>query len=141
MLPGAPGAVAAVTARVVANDVPQAFDAVTETVPLVAVGIAETDAVVDVPVQPEGSVHVYDVAPVTAPTEYVCEDPAQTVVAPLMLPGADGAAPMLTPSVDAVEVPHVVFATTETVPPVPLGVRVMLLVVLVPVQPVGSVQV
>jgi hypothetical protein len=47
-----------VTARLAAGDVPQAFVGVTETVPLADPAVAVMEVVVEVPVQPGGSVQV-----------------------------------------------------------------------------------
>jgi hypothetical protein len=66
---------------------PQSLFGVTETFPLLAPAIAVMEAVVDVPVQPEGRVHVYEVAPPTAVTLKVWEEPWHTVVLPVITPG------------------------------------------------------
>jgi hypothetical protein len=58
-----------------------------------------------------------------------------------MVPGCAGAAEMVTARVEAVELPHALFAVTVTLPPVAPAVVVMLFVVLVPDQPLGNVQV
>ena len=44
----------------------------------------------DVPLHPEGRVHVYDVAPGAVATEYVCGTPLHTAVGPLTVVGAEG---------------------------------------------------
>ena len=59
------GVVLMFTASVCAALVPQALLATTEIVPPVVVAVAVMLGVVDVPVQPPGNVHVYDVAPLT----------------------------------------------------------------------------
>jgi hypothetical protein len=41
----------------------------------------------ELPVHPDGNVHVYDDAPVTEAILYVCEDPWQTLVFPIIGPG------------------------------------------------------
>jgi hypothetical protein len=46
--------------------------------------------VVDVPDQPPGNPHVYDVAPATAATEYTFEEPLQTVLFPETEAGCAG---------------------------------------------------
>ena len=58
-----------------------------------------------------------------------------------MFPGCEGA--VLPPTVNVLTglFPHEFTATTESVPPVPLVVTVMLFVEEVPVQPAGFVQV
>ena len=58
IVPGVAGAFIETTANVCAADEPQALLAVTVMLPLVAFAAVVIDAVVDVPVQPLGSVHV-----------------------------------------------------------------------------------
>ena len=58
-----------VTARVCAVLLPQALSAVTIMFPLPVPVVALMLLVVDVPVHPEGIVHVYDIAPLTVATE------------------------------------------------------------------------
>ena len=53
-------------------------------------------------------------------------------------PGVAGAVFTVTTSVAGDELPQILLAVTETVPPVELAVVVILLVVEVPVQPPGS---
>ena len=60
-----------VTAKVATVVLIQVPLATTVTLPAVALGVADMLTVVDVPVQPPGNVHVYDVAPATAETLYV----------------------------------------------------------------------
>ena len=60
------------------------------------------------------------------------------LVLPLIVPGVAGAVLIVTASVAADELPHVLLAVTETVPPLEPAVVLMLLVVEVPVQPPGS---
>ena len=48
-----------------------------------------------VPDQPDGKVHVYEVAPTAIAVLYTFVEPGQTVVAPLILPVRTGTAPML----------------------------------------------
>ena len=95
----------------------------------------------EVPVQPFGSVHVYEVAPLTGATENVSEPPLHKVAVPLIAPGKGGAVAIVTANVCAEEVPQLLPAVTETVPPADPEVAMMLFVVDVPVQPFGSVQV
>jgi hypothetical protein len=63
------GTVVVKTAIVLAILVPQALDAVTEISPPVVPAVTVIEFVVELPVQPEGRVHVYDVAPLTGVTE------------------------------------------------------------------------
>jgi hypothetical protein len=70
---------------------PQALSAVTEIFPPLASGVTSIEFDVDVPAHPEGSVHVYEVAPATAATENVVNEPLQTTNAPLIAEGCAGA--------------------------------------------------
>jgi hypothetical protein len=74
-VPGCAGPVIGFTASVAAVELPQALLATTLTLPAVNVGVAEMLVVVEVPVQPPGKVHVYDVAPATAAMLYVVAVP------------------------------------------------------------------
>jgi hypothetical protein len=67
--------------------------------------------------------------------------PLHKEVAPEIVPGAAGAAVAATTRVRTTDAPHELFAVTEMVPPEVPVVTVMLLAVLVPDQPAGSVQV
>ena len=58
-----------VTACVDPDDDPQLLLAITVIFPLVPFDVALMDVVVDVPVQPNGSDQVYEVAPLTAEIE------------------------------------------------------------------------
>ncbi len=58
-----------------------------------------------------------------------------------MLPGAGKPVPLTTVKWLADEEPHALFAVTDIVPPAVPAVVVMLLVVEVPLQPLGKVQV
>ena len=58
-----------VTTKFCAELLPQVLLALTEMLPLFAPTVAVIDVVVEVPVHPEGSVHVYVVAPDTAVME------------------------------------------------------------------------
>ena len=62
-------------------------------------------------------------------------------VLPVIVPGCAGIEAMVTAKVLVLEAPQALLAMTETVPPVPPAVAEMLLVVLLPVQPPGRVQV
>ncbi len=73
--------------------------------------------------------------------EYVFEEVWQTVVLPVMAPGVAGRVVMLITNVLAAEVPQRLEAVTEMVPPDAPAVALMLVVVLEPDQPPGSVQV
>lgn len=68
MAPGAAGAPPTEIVRVAAAEVPQAFVAVTATVPPVVPTVVLIEAVVEVPTQPVGKVQVYEVAPGTGVT-------------------------------------------------------------------------
>lgn len=66
--------------------------------------------------------------------------PEQATAAPVMREGCAGVPFALIASVLDMPVPQKFAPVTLTLPLVPLGTTVMLLVVLVPVQPVGSDQ-
>jgi hypothetical protein len=120
---------------------PQELFAVTVIFPLVELTVTEILLVVDVPVQPPGNVHVYDVAPATAVTEYVFVVPEQIVVVPEIVPGVVGIVFTVIAKVCAVEFPQVLLAVTVIFPDVALAVAEILFTVEVPVQPPGNVQV
>ena len=63
--PGWDGAMLTVTLSVLAALVPQELFAVTEMEPLFAPTFVAIDVVVELPLQPEGNVHAYEVAPET----------------------------------------------------------------------------
>jgi hypothetical protein len=90
IVPGCAGTEVVVTASVCAVLLPQVFDAVTETFPLVEPVVTVMEFVVEVPVHPEGNVHAYAVAPDTAAMEYVCAVPEHTAALPLIVPGCAG---------------------------------------------------
>ena len=138
IVPGAGGAVLTVTASVAADELPHVLLAVTETVPPPEPATVLIVFVVDVPVQPPGSDHVYDVAPPTVTIEKVSKLPLQTGVRPVIVPGVAGAVLIVTASVAAGELPHVLLAVTETVPPPEPAPVFIVFVVDVPVQPPGS---
>jgi hypothetical protein len=142
MVPGAEGMLDAVTTSVCWLETPQAAFATTVIVPPVPVGVVVMLFVEDVPDQPPGNVHVYEVAPDTGVTLYVCATPLQTAVGPLMGPGAGAAAPDVTARLVGDDVrPQAFVAVTETVPLEDDVVTVMLDVVLLPVHPGGNVHV
>ena len=97
--------------------VPHELFAVTEIVPPFAPDVAVIELEVELPVQPEGRVQVYEVAPDTDEILYVSDDPSQTVVSPLIGPGCAGSAVADTLKVRAILAPHELFAVTEIVPP------------------------
>ena len=96
---------------------------------------------VDVPDHPVGKVQVYEVAPFTAATENVLVLLAHTLSGPLIGPGIAGVAVKVTASVCAMLFPQALLAVTDMVPPPVPCVADMLLVVEVPLHPVGKVQV
>lgn len=65
----------------------------------------------------------------------------QTEAGPAIVPGIAGAEPKLTANVWADELPHALFAVTVTLPPPVPAVAFILLVVELPLQVLGSVQV
>ena len=138
---GVAGAVFTTTASVCAGELIQPLEAFTVTLPLLVPAVAMIVSVVEVPVQPFGSVQIYEVAPLTGATMKVSKMPLHKVSVPLMAPGVGGAAAMVTTSVCAEEVPHLLPAVTETVPPADPAVAMIVSVVEVPVQPLGSDQV
>ena len=73
--------------------------------------------------------------------EYVLEEPEQMVAVPLIAPGVAGGVFTAMACDDAALVPHEFVAVTVTLPLVALAVVLMLLVVDVPVHPLGNVQV
>ena len=79
-----------VTANACAALEPQLLTAATVIFPPAAPAVAVMLLVVLVPVHPEGSVHVYDVAPVTAGVVYVWLLPAHSEVEPEMDKGWEG---------------------------------------------------
>lgn len=69
IVPGVAGTGFTFIANVCAREEPQELFAVTVMFPLVEPAVALMELVTDVPVQPDGNVHVYDVAPLTGVTE------------------------------------------------------------------------
>jgi len=140
--PGAAGAAFTVMVCVEADELPQTLLAVTIIFPLLALAVAAIELVVDVPLHPEGSVHVYEVAPATAATLYVLLLPEQMVVVPEIVPGVDGAEVVTAIANEAAALlPQELSAVTVIFPLVELEVVVMVFVVDVPLQPDGNVQV
>lgn len=72
---------------------------------------------------------------------YVLDEPEHTVMLPEMLPGVAGKGVTVTARVCAVELPQLLFAVTVTFPLVELAVALIELVVEVPLQPPGKIQV
>ena len=80
-------------------------------------------------------------APLTELTAYVSESPEQRTTSPLMDPGWSGMLFTVTVSVLAGDEPHMLLAVTEIFSLVGLTVALIEVVVDVPVQPLGKVQV
>jgi hypothetical protein len=97
--------------------------------------------VLEVPVHPPGKVQVYETAPATLVIEYVFELPEQIVLFPVINPGVPGIEFTLTRKIEGVDEPQVLFAVTVILPPVIPATAVIELVVDVPDQPPGNVQV
>ncbi len=121
-------------------DCPHPFTALTVTLPVVELPVALILFVVEVPVQPVGRPHTYEVAPATVSILKVAWLPLQILSGPLMAPGVAGTAPVVTVNVYAVELPQALLAVTVIVP-APDGVTLILSAVEVPVQPLGKFQV
>ena len=85
--PGCDNAAPDVTANVLAALLPHEFTATTEMLPEPEPAVVVIDVVVDVPLHPDGNVHVYDVAPGTAEMRYVFDEPSQTLAFPEIVPG------------------------------------------------------
>ena len=100
------------------------------------------EVLVEDPVQPDGKVQVYEVAPLTEDMLNVFELPEQIVVLPVIAPGCVGADVVtVTDRVWALLEPQELFAMTCMFPDVAPGITTIELVVEVPVQPEGNVQV
>jgi hypothetical protein len=138
--PGVAGIVFTVIASVCGALLPQELFAVTVIFPEVELAVVVMLFVVDVPVQPPGKVHVYDVAPATELTEYVLLLPEHTVAEPEIDPGVVGTVTTETKRLEEVVVPHEFVAETNILPDVELAVALIEFVVEVPVQPDGKVQ-
>jgi hypothetical protein len=79
-----------VIANVCGDDEPHALFAVTVISPLAVLAVALIEFDEEVPVHPDGNVHVYVVAPLTGDTEYVLTEDEQIVVFPEIVPGVEG---------------------------------------------------
>jgi hypothetical protein len=86
----APSVGVTVMERICAEPVPQEFVAVTIKFPLFIFAVVLIIFVPEIPVHPEGVVHVYEVAPVTKVTLYVLEELSQILILPLIVPGEEG---------------------------------------------------
>jgi hypothetical protein len=124
-----------------ATEDPHALLAVTDTLPPLVPAVALIEFVVELPVQPEGNVQVYVVAPGTAVVEYVLVLFVHTEALPVIEPGCAGIDEVVTTKTCAMELPQVLFATTLILPPVAPAVVVIELVLEVPVHPEGKVHV
>lgn len=122
-------------------DVPHAFEALIETLPPVALAVVLIEFVLLDPIHPEGRIQLYSVAPLTAVTEYVLAVPEQMEEFPDKVPGVFGGEELtVTALSDAEDVPQLLVAVTEIFPLIPLDVKLILFVELVPDQPIGNVQ-
>jgi hypothetical protein len=117
---------------------PHELLALTVTVPAAVPAVRLIVLVVLVPLQPvPETVHVYEVAPLTAGTVYDAMTPGHGAVAGNVTEaGAAGTEPIGAENEYAELDPHELFAFTVMVPATVPAVRVILLVVLVPLQPV-----
>lgn len=129
-----------VTFLVAGADVPQPVAVIVIAPPPVP-ATALIVVVADVPVQPLGRVHVYDVAPVTDVTENVAVAPLQRLSGPVIDAGAAVVAVIVTVLVCATELPQPLLAVTETTPAPTPATAFILAVVEVPLQPDGRVHV
>lgn len=131
-----------VTFNVCGADEPQELSDVTLIIPPVTPATVLIEVVVEVPVHPDGKVHVYPVAPGTAVILYMFELPLHTGVLPLIVPGCAGIALLMVTINDCDEdCPQVSFAVTVMVPPVVPAIVLIEFVVEVPVHPAGKVHV
>ena len=136
-----PGLPVTVTLKVRGMPEPHELFAVTEIFPPFAPGVAVIDVEAELPLQPDGNVHVYDVAPATEAMLYVCETPWHTVVFPVIAPGWAGIAVTDTLNVRGVPEPHELFAVTEILPLFAPGVAVIDVEAELPLHPDGNVHV
>jgi hypothetical protein len=140
IVPGVAGSAFTITANVCGVLEPQVLSAVTVTLPLVALAVVVILFVELVPLHPPGKVHEYAVAPLTGTIEYVLLLPEQMAVVPEMLPGLAGMVFTVTANVCGLLDPQVLSAVTVIFPLLALAVVMILIVVLVPVHPPGTVQ-
>ena len=122
-------------------DDPQLLFAETLIFPLVELAVAVMDVEKELPDQPEGNVQVYEVAPATGVMLYILVLPSQTDAEPLMLPGVAGMVLTVTLWVSTADEPQALLAITVIFPVVDPAVVVIDVVVEVPDQPEGKVQV
>jgi hypothetical protein len=104
---------------------------------LLAPGIPVIEVDVELPLQPDGNVQVYDVAFGTSAILYVCSVPWHTGVFPVIVPGVPGFALEVTISVLGSLEPQEFFAETEIVPPVDPALEEMDVEVEIPLHPDG----
>ena len=138
IVPGCESVVEVVTASVRAVLFPQEFTATTDTLPDVVPTVVLIELLVEDPVHPDGNVHMYDVAPLTALTEYVTPTPWHTLVLPVMAPGCEGNVETETVRLRFGPSAQKFMALTETSPDVAPGVTVIDVVDDDPVQPEGN---
>ncbi len=125
--------------NVCADEEPQVLLAVTIIFPLEP-AVALMLLLELVPLQPNGNVQLYEVAPGSFVTEYVSAIPEHKIVLPLIALGITGTSSTFTLTVCADEVPHALLAVTVMFPPTEPTVAFMLLLVLLPLQPIGKDQ-
>lgn len=90
MLPGWAGTLETDTDKFCAGEDPHELFAITLMVPPVLPTMATIVLADEVPVHPEGRVHVYELAPATEAMLYVCTVFAHGAVAPVIFPGCSG---------------------------------------------------
>ena len=139
--PGCEGSVVTETGTLRTVLLPHALLAVTDIEPDVAPGVVVMVFDCDVPVHPDGNVHVYDVAFATLAIEYVFPDPSQVDVLPAIVPGCEGTDETETAIVTGVVVKQLLLAVTETLPAEVVDVAAIEFDVELPVHPDGNAQV
>jgi hypothetical protein len=131
-----------VTASVLLVPLPQPLTGVTVILPEADDAVTVILLVKLVPVQPDGKLQIYDVAPDTGVSEQVVVLPTQGCVVPQLIePATDGTSLTVITELWEELFPQPLLAVTMIVPPVGPAVAFMLLVMLVPPHPDGSVQV